>query len=161
QLDFTQPEYGLFALDAPIMVSWLIGLIRPEGYTPGQDILQSHLNPYFMAGWVGLLVTALNMMPVSQLDGGHVMYTLLGKRARWVARGFILVAVGFMVFVNPWFLLVMMLLIMLVGIDHPPTRDDRVSLGWFRTTLGIGSLAIPILCFAPRVLIPLMPVGSQ
>jgi membrane-associated protease RseP (regulator of RpoE activity) len=161
RIDFTQPEYGLFALDSPLLVSWMIGLIGPEGYTPGQDVYQSQLNPYFMAGWVGLLVTALNMMPVSQLDGGHVMYTLLGKPARWVARGFVLFSIGIMYFVNPWFLLVIVILVLLVGIDHPPTRDDRVRLGWFRTLLGICALAIPILCFAPRVLIPLMPAATQ
>jgi Zn-dependent protease len=161
KLDFTEPQYGLFALDAPLLVTWMLGLLQPAGYTPGQDIVQSHLNPYFMAGWVGLLVTALNMMPISQLDGGHVVYTLLGKRTRWATRGFIVVAVAFMIFINPWFLLVITVLIMLVGIDHPPTRDDRVPLGWFRVALGISSLAIPVLCFAPRVLIPIMPLGSQ
>jgi Zn-dependent protease len=161
QLDFTQPEYGLFALDAPLLVTWMLGIVQPAGYTPGQDIVQSNLNPYFMAGWVGLLVTALNMMPISQLDGGHVAYTLLGKHTRWVTRVFIVMAIGFMIFINPWFLLVIMVLIMLVGMDHPPTRDDSVRLGWFRVALGISSLAIPVLCFAPRVLIPIMPLGSQ
>ena len=167
KLDFTQPEYGIFQLDNPLIVQFLLDYLQPAGYTPGQRILHGHLNPFFMAGWVGLLVTGLNMMPVSQLDGGHVIYTLLGRRGRWFARGFILVAVGFIVYTaiqaiqggSSVFqtaapgLSIMVMLIMLVGIDHPPTRDDQVRLGWFRTILGYCSLAIPILCFAPKLMI--------
>ena len=43
------------------------------------EISVLQVNPYFMAGWVGLLVTALNMMPVSQLDGGHITYCMFGR----------------------------------------------------------------------------------
>lgn len=154
KLDFTRPEYGVFQLDAPLLVRFMLDYLQPAGYTAGQRILHGHLNPYFMAGWVGLLVTGLNMMPVSQLDGGHVLYTLLGRRAHWVARGCIVLAIAYSFYAwTPVFVL-MVVLIMLVGPDHPPTRDDSVPLGWFRTVLGVVSaLAIPVLCFAPRMLI--------
>ena len=95
KLDFTRPEYGVFQLDAPLMVRLFLDYLQPAGYTEGQRILHGHLNPYFMAGWVGLLVTGLNMMPVSQLDGGHVLYTLLGRRAHWVARACIVLAIAY------------------------------------------------------------------
>lgn len=153
KLDFTQPEFGVYQLDTPLAVRLLLDYLSPKGYVPGQRILHGHLNPYFMAGWVGLLVTGLNMMPVSQLDGGHVIYTLLGKRAHWVARGFILLAVGYILLAEAHAFWLMVVLIMLVGTDHPPTRDDSVPLGWFRVLVGVCSLAIPVLCFAPRVLI--------
>jgi hypothetical protein len=47
---------------------------------------------------------------------------------------------------------IMILLVLLIGTDHPPTRDDNVRLGWFRTALGLASLAIPVLCFSPLAL---------
>jgi Zn-dependent protease len=157
QLDFSQPGYGIYELDSPLLVRWLLDYIQPPGYVAGQGILHGNLNPFFMAGWVGLLVTGLNMMPVSQLDGGHVVYSLLGKRAHWVARGFILLAIGYIFYSGTHAFWLMVVLIMLVGTDHPPTRDDTVKLGWFRTLLGCLSLAIPVLCFAPRVLIVFPP----
>jgi membrane-associated protease RseP (regulator of RpoE activity) len=156
---------GAFRLDLPLAVKWTMAAVPPAGYTPQTEVWQSHLNPYFMAGWVGFLVTGLNMMPVSQLDGGHVMYTLFGRWSHWVARllmfslvtlividliarwrmGYFVLQVG-----NRWWL--MAVLVLVIGTDHPPTRDDTVPLGWPRTILGCLSLLIPVLCFAPRLL---------
>jgi len=152
QLDFTGPRFGIYQLDVPMSVRLLLDWMRPQGYTSGQVIWQGQLNPYFMAGWVGLLITGLNMMPVSQLDGGHVTYTLFGKRAHWIARAFMLLAVVWVIYSGTHGFFVMILLIMFVGTDHPPTRDDSIPLGWFRTSLGLASLSIPVLCFAPRVI---------
>ncbi len=97
-----------------------------------------------MAGWVGLLITGLNMMPVSQLDGGHVIYALFGRHSRWIARGFMLAAVTYMIVTRTfdrWGLMV--LLVLLIGIHHPPTRDDTAKLGWLRIALGLASLDHP------------------
>jgi membrane-associated protease RseP (regulator of RpoE activity) len=158
QLDFTKQAFGQYYLHNSLFVEWLLYLRQPPGYVPGRGIAASQLNPYFMAGWVGLLVTGLNMLPVSQLDGGHVIYTLFGKRAHWIARFFMVVAIGYLtwsIFKDgqaQWIL--MIALVLFVGVDHPPTRDDSVSLGWFRYALGLASLLIPILCFAPKVLTP-------
>ncbi len=164
KLDLTDPGMGAFRLDLPIAVQWAMGFIQPKGYTPDVQVWQNHLNPYFMAGWVGFLITGLNMMPVSQLDGGHVAYTLFGRWAHWFARAFMYALVGMIVFDwvmgfcygqlylhvgDRWWLMV--LLVFIIGTDHPPTRDDTVPLGWFRTILGLISLSIPVLCFAPRV----------
>ncbi len=74
------------------MIAWL----RPDYPTP--DVLYlNQFNPYLMAGWVGLLVTGLNMLPVSQLDGGHVAYALLGRRAHLLARTLVVGAIVFII----------------------------------------------------------------
>ena len=152
QLDLTQDQYGGFSLQCPLAVHWALQYLAPPGYNGGTAIANSQLNPYFMAGWVGLLITGLNMLPVSQLDGGHVIYTLFGKWAHWVARGFMVLAIAYVVYMGAYVWTIMILLVLLIGTDHPPTRDDNVRLGWFRTALGLASLAIPVLCFSPLAL---------
>lgn len=93
-------------------------------------------------------------MPVSQLDGGHVTYTLFGKHSRWIARAFVGIAISYMVLNNVtiWFL--MLILVFVIGIYHPPTSNDAVPLGKWRVALGLASLLIPVLCFPPRGLMP-------
>jgi len=113
----------------------------PEGH----DLL---LSPVAFAGWAGLFVTALNLLPIGQLDGGHVVYALLGRRSFAVSA---LAAVGFgltAIFVNPaW--TVMVLLVLLMGLRHPPTADDTVPLGRTRTGVGIASMVFFLLSFTP------------
>ena len=145
--------HGPFAIELPLVMRVTLDWLQPKGYHSGTQITFSQLNPLFMAGWVGLLITGLNMMPVSQLDGGHVVYTLFGRRAHWIARGFMVFAIAYIVFAENWSLGVMVMLVLLMGTDHPPTRDDTARLGAIRTVLGYTSLLIPILCFAPRIII--------
>jgi membrane-associated protease RseP (regulator of RpoE activity) len=108
-----------------------------------------------MAGWVGLLITGLNMLPVSQLDGGHVIYALFRRRAHWVARGFILFALAYIVLFDKMIWAPMAIIVVLIGTDHPPTADDQVRLGGFRQLLGYLSLLIPLLCFPIDGVIPI------
>jgi len=155
RLDLTTPAEGdQFGL--PLLMQYAMQHLHPEAFKPDMGIAISQLNPFFMAGWVGLLVTGLNMLPVSQLDGGHVLYALLGKKAHWLARLFMLAVFVYMgitvfVFKRPPMWIIMALLVMLMGTDHPPTRDDSVPLGWFRTGLGYLSLLIPVFCFVPNL----------
>ncbi len=151
-LDTSGTAHGMFQVEPPLIARWMLALRQPEGYVAGDMIWQSQLNPYLMAGWFGMIITGLNMMPVSQLDGGHVIYTLFGKNSRWIARAFIMLTLAAMVmnWVNRGVFL-MVLMVMFIGIDHPPTSDDTVKLGPFRTVLGYASLAIPFVCFAPQL----------
>ena len=156
-LDLTTPVSGPYQFDSPLGVRWIMDAVQPPGYQPGQMTAHSQLNPYFMAGWVGLLVTGLNMMPVGQLDGGHITYALFGRKAHWIARVFMGVAVLSMIVgaASPGLALMAGLVLFMIGTDHPPTSDDTARLGFGRIALGFFSLAIPILCFAPQLILPI------
>jgi len=150
RLDFTEPAYGI-VLEAPLVIQWLMKWIQPNGYASNSNVALSQLNAFYMAGWIGMVITGLNMLPVSQLDGGHVTYTLLGKKAHWIARGFMVLGIAYLVWLGAFAIWsIMIILVLFLGVDHPPTRDDSKPLGTFRTVLGYASLAIPFLCFPPR-----------
>ena len=132
-------------LNDPLIITLLIRWLRPE-LAPGTELFFS---PLLIAGWVGMLITGLNMMPISQLDGGHVIYGLFGKGAHFVARGFVCAVVAAMLYFDSYNWIVMFTLVLFLGIDHPPTRNDAVKLGPLRTVIGWLSLLIPVFCFTP------------
>ncbi|MDH4201147.1 MAG: site-2 protease family protein [Spirochaetia bacterium] len=126
----------------------LAGLLinLPDGYT----IL---LHPIAFAGWVGLFVTAINLFPIGQLDGGHLAYVFLGKRQKFLAYSFF----GILVFLalevsQGWMFWIFMLFLM--GLRHPPVRmfESGVGLDKERIRQGILSVFIFILCFIPEPL---------
>lgn len=144
---WAEPSTGsLFGL--PIAGHWLLEWMRP-------DIAAATIRPnaLFMAGWVGLLVTGLNMMPMSQLDGGHVIYALFGERSKWLARAVLLGAIGAIIVTGRTNWTLMVVLVTLIGVDHPPVRDEGGPIGWPRTVLGLLSLLIPVLTFMPEPLL--------
>ncbi|MDG2206976.1 MAG: site-2 protease family protein [Pirellulales bacterium] len=106
------------------------------------------VNPIYMAAWVGMFITAVNMFPVKQLDGGHVAYALFGPRAHMLGRLVILGAIAFITISGYWLWALMIILVIFMP-DHPPTVDDRVRLGPWRYALGLFSLLIPVFCFTP------------
>jgi len=118
------------------------GMILP-GH--GLDVM---LNPIAFAAWFGLLVTAFNLLPVGQLDGGHVVFGLLGERARTVSIAFvvILVAMGIMLW-QGW--LTWAVLVFLLGVGHPPPLNDISPLDGRRKLLGALVLLLFVLVFAP------------
>jgi membrane-associated protease RseP (regulator of RpoE activity) len=115
------------------------------GVTPkGQDVL---LHPLAFAGWVGLLVTALNLLPIGQLDGGHIAYALFRGKSRILSRIFYWILIGVCLFLYVgWFLLVVVLTLIR---KHPPTWDDHVPLDRTRIIMGWIALSIFILAFTP------------
>jgi len=133
----------------PPLARGLLGLVRPD-IAAGGTIAP---NALFMAGWVGLLVTGLNMIPISQLDGGHVSYAVFGRRACWVARATLLAAITAIVVLGRVNWVVMVVIVTLLGTDHPPIRDDGRPLGIIRTLLGIAAFLIPIVTFMPEPLV--------
>ncbi len=143
--EFKKPKNapGVVEYHDPLVVEWLIDVLRPD--LPADASLQ--LNALLMAGWVGMLITGLNMMPVSQLDGGHVTYALFGKGAHTLARLFLIVAIAYIVYAGAYMWILMVVLVMLIGPAHPPTANDEAPLGRGRWLLGLASLSIPLLCF--------------
>ena len=133
-------------LGDPLIFKLLCSYLRPD--LPADAVLNKN-NPLLMAGWVGMLITGLNMLPISQLDGGHVIYGLFGRKARLIARGFLVTAILFVVLGDHYNWTLMLVLVILLGVDHPPTRDDTVPLGLWRQAFGLVSLGIPVLCFTP------------
>ncbi|HEY2986098.1 MAG TPA: site-2 protease family protein [Candidatus Binatia bacterium] len=113
----------------------------------GADIA---LHPIATAGWVGLFVTAMNLLPASQLDGGHVAYALFGKKHIWVSR---LTAVTLLVLgATRWYgWFVWGLLFLFFGLGHPPALDadtpldaKRKFVGWFLlATLAVTFMPVP------------------
>ena len=93
------------------------------------------LHPIAYAGWVGLFVTSLNLLPIGQLDGGHIVYGVFGRRSREIFLIAIAVMAFITVFYNPgWILL--LILIILFGFRHPPPMDDQTPLDWKRKFIG-------------------------
>jgi len=154
-LNLDAPPGGGLAMDLPPAIRWLIDTLHPGKLGETNLVWFSQANSCFIAGWFGFILTALNMMPVSQLDGGHVTYTLWGKGAHWVARAFMVFVVAYMAFDWPAHSagVLMAVLVLFIGTDHPPTSDDKVPIGWFRCVLGHASLIIPIICFTPKLLV--------
>ena len=149
ELDLSQPAAGI-AFHCPLLVQILCEYVRPDLVGKIETVSTSQLNPYFMAGWVGMFVTGLNMLPISQLDGGHTIYALFGRRAHSIARAFLIVVILYIIVNEAYFWIVMLLLVILIGTDHPPTSNDRAKLGTARWVIGVASLSIPILCLAPK-----------
>ncbi len=131
-------------LGSSLLYSGLRSLVLSD-LQEGSKVL---LHPAAYAGWAGLFVTALNLIPVGQLDGGHVVRGLLGRRAPVV---FALVMAGLVALAlyNPlWWAFVLLLFLMLLR-RRMPQIDDTRPLGALRVALGILALLIFVLCFTP------------
>ncbi len=111
----------------------------------GQDVL---MHPLAFAGWAGLFVTALNLLPIGQLDGGHIVYALLGKNHKFVATIALISFSLICIFMYPgWVLLI--ILIIWFGYRHPPTMDET-PIDSNRVVIGIITLIIFVLSFTPQ-----------
>lgn len=114
------------------------------------------LHPLALAGWVGVLVTAINLLPAGTLDGGHVWRALLGDRARYVSYAAAATLFGLGLFYIGWFLFAF--LVLFLGLRHPPPLNDSTPLDRKRIAVGVLVGAILVTGF---VLVPLSaPTGS-
>jgi membrane-associated protease RseP (regulator of RpoE activity) len=138
------PPQSIMSLGDSLLFSWLERIVL--GPIPaGHDVI---LHPIAYAGWVGLFVTALNLLPIGQLDGGHIVYSLWGEKSILIFKLVLgVLALVSLVFNPGWFLLVILLLFL--GLKHPPPIDNITPLDSKRKWLGIFTLIIFILSFTP------------
>jgi membrane-associated protease RseP (regulator of RpoE activity) len=125
----------------------LLGLRRfagPEG------VLQLH--PAAVAGWVGLLLTMLNLLPLAQFDGGHVLFAMIGGAQRWVARAFLLllVALGWWQWHGWWLWAGLSLALGRGRVTHPSVVAANHPLDVRRQRVGWGVVLLLLLCFMPQ-----------
>jgi membrane-associated protease RseP (regulator of RpoE activity) len=135
---------GSLNLGDSILFSALSGIIL--GATPsGSDIL---LHPVAFAGWIGLFVTSMNLIPVGQLDGGHIAYALIGEKHVRLSMSLILIMIllGLLSW-EGWF--IWAALLMILGLRHPPVIYWEVPLDRKRKFIGWLALLIFILTFIP------------
>jgi membrane-associated protease RseP (regulator of RpoE activity) len=107
-----------------------------------------NLHPVGFAAWIGLLITGINLLPAGQLDGGHVVYALLGHRAKFVSYATIALMAALALISQTWILWVVLLF--LFGRRHPPSLNEAVSLKPVHYALIIASVLIFFLVFIPR-----------
>jgi len=127
------------------LLLWLISRWVVGEIPPGHDVI---INPVGFAGWIGLLVTSLNLLPIGQLDGGHVVYALVGEKQKKISK---IVFVGLLALGifgwEGWF--VWALLLWIMGFRHPPPIEWWVPLDWKRKVVGWITLAVFALTFTP------------
>lgn len=114
--------------------------------------LDVFLHPLAWAGWSGLLVTAFNLFPVGQLDGGHVAYVLFGRATKIV--GYVVIAamvvIGYF-FWDGWYFWALMIGL-IIGVGHPPPLNELAPIGTGRKMLGYVMILVFILLFTPAPL---------
>jgi membrane-associated protease RseP (regulator of RpoE activity) len=107
-----------------------------------------NLHPVGFAGWIGLLVTALNLIPIGQSDGGHVVYALFPDHHRQISLACLVLLVAGGLFLWPGWL-IWALLMLLLGRRHPPPLYDWVPLDRKRKILGVITILVFLLRFTP------------
>ena len=110
------------------------------------------MNSIAFAAWFGLLVTVINLMPVGQLDGGHIIYTILGDKARWLGGGLVTLMFIAGIFWWPGWFVWAMLIFLIIGTGHPPPLNDLVELGLTRKVIAYLALILFFLLFMPNPL---------
>jgi membrane-associated protease RseP (regulator of RpoE activity) len=130
-------------------------------WLPGNGV-DVFIHPVAFAGWAGLLVTSLNLIPAGQLDGGHVFYSLLGDRAKRFTWPIILILGVLGVFLWPGWLL-WAGLVFLFGQGHPDPLDGITQLDARRKIVAVAVLVLFVLTFTPVPLTLVFPseIGGQ
>lgn len=137
-------QEGGIQLGESLMMKLATWIVHP-GLGEGQDVV---LHPVAFAAWIGMLVTMLNLLPIGQLDGGHIAYALLGKwykKVAWGALGAILILSIF----SPNWLVWAALVFFLIRVKHPPIYGSLTKPTRYEISIGVIALVIFVLTFIP------------
>jgi|TARA_B100001996_G_scaffold116480_2_gene88205 membrane-associated protease RseP (regulator of RpoE activity) len=138
-------QYKGIILGDSLLMKIFTYIIFPD-LSAGHDIL---LHPIAFAGWIGLLVTMLNLLPIGQLDGGHIAYAMLGNKQAlvgWIALG----ALFLLSFLSlNWLIWGLLILLLMRSAKHPPIHDITIPLSKKNKNIGYLCFLIFILCFIP------------
>jgi membrane-associated protease RseP (regulator of RpoE activity) len=150
-------NFSGFELGEPLlfrMASRLLWGTVPDGYS-------LNMHPIAFGAWFGLLATALNLFPAGQLDGGHISYTVFGRRSVYLTLAMVVCAIALSFVSSSWIVWTVLMVVMLTvfGPRHPPTIDEDVPLDRARLLLAIVALAMFALCFTPAPISPLDLIG--
>ena len=141
------PGFQGLELGEPLLLKglmWLTFGTPANGYSV-------NLHPTAFAGWFGLLATALNLVPLGQLDGGHISYAVLGRRSTQVTYATLLCLVGLSFVSSSWIVWTVLTAGMLFsfGPRHPRTYDEDMPLDAGRKWLAAFAVLMFVLCFTP------------
>ncbi len=137
ELTMVAPGDAIMPLGTGLLVDWITDLVLG----PLPDDLMVILHPIAFAGWFGIFITAMNLIPVSQLDGGHIGYAFFGKAHRWVVTLIFLGLLLMGLFWTGW--LVWGFFIMVFGgLRHPPPLNDITPLDTKRRLLAVLSFVL-------------------
>lgn len=146
-LPLTWIQAGISRVSNPPLLVWLAEVFKGDIGNLDRFVLYGH--PMALAAWFGVLLTALNLLPLGQFDGGHVAYALLGRRAWPLAIMTFGILLMFGLF-GAWIAwLVWAFMGLLTGLRHPPPFDDLAPLGWPRRIIGIATMALFVLMIVP------------
>ncbi len=142
-------QAGITSLPVPLTPPFIAAVLARglRGPLP-IDLQVDWFHPVLFAAWLGLMVTSINLLPMGQLDGGHLVYAALGRRAVWVARLAWLGLLGLTLQAPTWGLYALILLV--TGLGHPPPQDDITPLDRRRRWWALVALVLLLLTFSPR-----------
>jgi membrane-associated protease RseP (regulator of RpoE activity) len=140
-------NYGGLYFGEPLLFKF-VARLHFGAIPTGHDIF---LHPMGMAAWFGMLATALNLLPFGQLDGGHLVYSVLGRRSSYVSIATIVVALGLTLLSLSWIFVTVMMLVMaaLLGVRHPRIVDEDTPLDPARRLVFLFAILMFVLCFTP------------
>ncbi|MBU1320476.1 MAG: site-2 protease family protein [candidate division Zixibacteria bacterium] len=140
-----KPGDTFFEFGDSLLLMVLSKLFMPT-VPEGQQLV---LSPLIYAGWVGLFVTMMNLLPMGQLDGGHIIYALVGRKRHRLIANTALVAMLGLAFIWTGWLFWAALVVFIVKVKHPPTLDDEIEIDPVRRRLGWIAILIFVVTFMP------------